>query len=63
MKKLCSKTLKSLINELNKPMGYVRNFSGKSYLYYSKTNNIEEVEMFLALHDKVALLMKRRYER
>ena len=63
MKKLCSKTLKSLNDEPNKSKGYVRHFSGKSYLYYSKTNNIEKVEMFHALHDKVALLMKRHYER
>ena len=63
MKKSCSKTLKTLINELNRPVGFVRNFSVKSYLHYSKTNNIGKVEIFHVLHDKVALLMKRRYER
>ena len=62
MKKSCSKTLKTLINELNRPVGFVRNFSVKSYLHYSKTNNIGKVEIFHVLHDKVALLMKRRYE-
>ena len=39
----------------------MRNFSEKSYLYYSKTSNIEKVEIFHAL--KVALLMRSRSER
>ena len=34
-----------------------------NYLHYSKTNNIGKVEMFHVLHDKVVLLMKRRYKR
>ena len=34
-----------------------------NYLYYSRTSNIEKVEIFYVLHDKVALLMKRRYKR
>ena len=39
MKKLFSETLKTLINELNRPdNALLRNFSEKSYLYYSMLN-------------------------
>ena len=41
MKKLCSETLKTLINELNRPgnaLLRMRNFSEKNYLYYSILN-------------------------
>ena len=39
MKKLCSETLKTLINELNRPgNALLRNFSEKNYLYYSILN-------------------------
>ena len=34
-----------------------------NYMYYSKTSNIEKVQIFYVLHEKVALLMKRRYKR
>ena len=62
MKTLCPETLKSLINELNRPgSASVRNFSGKSYLYYNFPN-INNAEIFYALHDKVALLTRRRSE-
>ena len=50
---LWSKTLKTLINELKKNSAYVKNFSKKNYLYYSKASNTENVEIFHGLHDKV----------
>ena len=62
MKKLCPETLKSLINELNRPGSTsVRNVSGKSYLSYNFPN-INNTEIFYVLLDKVALLTRRRSE-
>ena len=47
-----------------KTSAYVKNFSQKNYLYCSnKASNTENVEIFHGLHDKVALLMRRRSER
>ena len=62
MKKLWSKTLKTLINELIRPVRICEKLLKKSYLYYSKASNTEIFERFYGLHDKVALLMRRRCE-
>ena len=40
----------------------MRKFSEKSYLYYSKTSNTENVELFHVWYDKVALLMRKSSE-
>ena len=57
MNKLCSQIFKTLINELNRPgSAQGKNFSEKSYIYVDKN------EIFLVLHDKVALLTSRRSE-
>ena len=73
MKKLCSKTLKTL-TELNRPVAvqYMsRQTSQKkaicinSTLVYSVSQyytNIDKVEMFYVLHNKVALLTRRHSE-
>ena len=50
-----------MINELNRPA--VRNFSEKSYLYYTVSysilsTNIDIVKIFCVLHNKVALLTR-----
>ena len=50
-----------MINELNRPA--VRNFSEKSYLYYTVSysilsTNIDIVKIFCVLHNKVALLIQ-----
>ena len=62
MKKLCSKTLKTLINEL-KDQCICEKLLEKNYLYYSKASNTENGEIFHGLHNKVALLMRRLSER
>ena len=63
MKKLWSKTLKTLVNELKKKQCICEKLLKKNYLYYSKASNTENVEIFHSLHDKVALLTRRRSER
>ena len=62
MKKLCSKTLKTLINELDKPVYCIREKLLRKKPFVLKYTNIEKVDIFI-LHDKVALLMRRRSER
>ena len=42
---------------------YMSKTSQKSYLYYSKASNTENVEIFHGLHNKVTLLMRIRSER
>ena len=52
MKKLCSKTLKSLINKLNRPAHYVRNVIRKKlFVLYiaSILPNIEKVEIPMSI--------------
>ena len=59
MKKLCSKILKNLINELNKSV-HKREIS---YSYTETSTDIEKIEIFHAYLEKVALLMRRNSER
>ena len=66
MKKLCSKTLKTLINEWSRPV-HKRKASQKRaicilYFCIAKYTNTEKVEIFHVLHNQGALLMKRRSE-
>ena len=58
--KLCSKTLKTLINELSKP---VHDKLLRKNLFVLQYTNIEKVEIFDVLHDKVVLLMRGRFKR
>ena len=46
-----------------KTSAYMWKLLKKSDSYYSKASNTENVEIFHGLHDKVALLMRRRSER
>ena len=64
IKKLCSETLKTLINELNRPASsaYARDLSEKSYLYYNIPANINKFKEFCISHNKVALLTRRHSE-
>ena len=74
MKKLCSKTFKTL-TELNRPVAvqYMSQQNSQkkaicinSILVYSVSQyhtNIDKVEMFYILHNKVALLTRRYSER
>ena len=64
MKKFCSKTLKTLTDELNRPLhkNEMRNFSEKK-LFVLQYTNIEKVESSHVLHDQVALLIRRHSER
>ena len=59
MKKLCSKILKNLINELNKSV----HKRETSYSYTETSTDIEKIEIFHAYLEKVALLMRRNSER
>ena len=54
MKNLCSKTLKTLINELSKPVGSAKakDFSKKN-LFVIQYTNIDKVKMFFVLYDMV----------
>ena len=64
MKKLCSKMLKSLINELNKPVHKREtSYTVTSYSYTETSTDIEKIEIFHACLEKVALLMRRNSER
>ena len=58
--KLCSKLLKTLINELSKP---VHDKLLRKNLFVLQYTNIEKVEIFDVLHDKVVLLMRGRFKR
>ena len=58
--KLCSKTLKTLINEPNQP---VHDKLLRKNLFVLQYTNIEKVEIFDVLHDKVVLLMRGRFKR
>ena len=46
-KEVSSKTLKTLINELKRPLHKVGNFSGKNYLYYS-TLTLTKLKYFIS---------------
>ena len=62
MKKLCSETLKTLINELNRPgCAYSeKRFCEQAFaLWYA---NIAKVQIVHFVHNKVVLLTRRRSE-
>ena len=64
MKKLCSKILKNLINELNKPVHKREtSYTVTSYSYTETSTDVEKIEIFHACLEKVALLMRRNSER
>ena len=63
MKRLHLNKLKTLTEQTSAVHDKWGNFSEKNYLYYSIYTNIEKVEIFHVLLNKVALLTRNHFER